>query len=38
MILNVFEAHYSYANFAPNNIENGPLRKKLSPKNPGVSI
>ena len=32
-----FEAHYSCGHFKPNNIKNGSLVKKLSPKDLGVS-
>ena len=34
MILNAFEAHYSCGHFAPNNIKNGPVRKKGIPEKP----
>ena len=37
MKLKAFEAHYSCGHFKPNNIKNGSLVKKLSPKNLGVS-
>ena len=37
MKLKAFEAHTSYGYFAPKNIKNGSVVKKLSPKNLGVS-
>ena len=38
MKLKAFEAHYSFGYFKSNHMKNGSVVKKLSPKNPGVSI
>ena len=37
MKLKAFEAHNSCGHFAPKNIKNGSVVKKLSPKTLGVS-